>query len=231
MTHSKGTEKAEERIEVVESALTRTEQFVENNQKPMIIAVLVIAAIVLGYFGIKHYILEPKQKEAQVQMFMAVNYFDSDSLQKALYGDGNNSGFIEIVDEYGSTKAGNLASYYAGIALLKKGDYNEAIKYLDKFSSNDHVLSAMSKGAKGDAYLELNQNEKAVNQYLNASKTNANEFTSPMFLMKAGNTYELMGKNEEALKVYEQLKSEYPTTTDGRNAEKYIGRTKAKLGK
>lgn len=231
MTNSKGTEKADERIEVVESALSRTEQFIENNQKPMIFGVLVIAVIVFGYFGVNRYFLEPKQKEAQIQMFMAEKYFQSDSLQKALYGDGNNLGFIDIVDEYGSTKAGNLASYYAGISLLKKGEYNEAIKYLDKFSSDDHILSAMSVGAKGDAYLELNQNEKAVNQYLNAAKTNVNEFTSPMFLMKAGNTFEIMGKFEDAVKVYEQLKVDFPTTTDGRNADKYIGRVKAKSGK
>lgn len=231
MTNSKGTEKADERIEVVESALSRTEQFIENNQKPMIIGVLVIAAIVFAYFGVNRYFLEPKQKEAQVQMFMAEKYFQSDSLQKALYGDGNNLGFIDIVDEYGSTKAGNLASYYAGISLLKKGEYNEAIKYLDKFSSDDHILSAMAVGAKGDAYLELNQSEKAVSQYLNAAKTNVNEFTSPLFLMKAGNTYEIMGKFEDAVKVYEQLKADFPTTTDGRNADKYIGRAKAKSGK
>lgn len=228
MAQSKGNQKAEETIEVVESALSRSEQFIENNQKSLIIGVAVIALIVAAYFGANKYFLEPKQKEAQVQMFMAQRYFESDSLQKALYGDGNNPGFIEIIDEFGSTKAGNLASYYAGISFLKKGEFNEAIKYLDQFNSDDHVLSAMAKGAKGDAYIELNQNDKAVNQYLSAAKTNMNEFTSPIFLMKAGNTYEIMGNYMEAQKTYELLKAEFPTTADGRNADKYIARAQAK---
>jgi tetratricopeptide (TPR) repeat protein len=231
MAHSKGTEKADERIEVVESALSRSEQFIENNQKPLIIGVLAIALVVVAYFGINRYFIEPKQKEALTQMFMAQKFFESDSLQKALYGDGNSMGFIEIADEYSSTKAGNLACYYAGISLLKKGEFNDAIKYLDKFESNDHILSAMAKGAKGDAYLELNQSDKAASQYMNAAKTNPNEFTSPMFLMKAGNTYELIGNYADALKAYEQLKADFPTTTDGRNADKYIARAQAKTGK
>ncbi len=231
MAKSKGTQKAEERIEVVESALSKTEQFIETNQKPLVIGILAIALVVVSYFGINKYFIDPKENKAQVQMFVAQRYFEADSLQKALYGDGNDMGFIEIVDEFGSTKAGNLACYYAGISLLKKGEFNEAIKYLDKFEGDDHILAAMAKGAKGDAYLELNQSDKAANQYVNAAKTKPNDFTSPMFLMKAGNTYEIMGRYEEAAKIYEQLKTDYPTTTDGRNAEKYYSRAKAKSGK
>lgn len=225
---AKNTEidKGDERLEVVEEALSKTEKFIENNQKPLVIVVLVIVAIVLGYFGLNKYYLEPREKEAETQMFMAEKYFESDSLNKALYGDGNNPGFVDIIDDFGSTKAGNLACYYAGISLLKQGEFEESIKYLEKFKSDDFIVGAMGLGAIGDAYLELNQTEKAASQYLKAAEHRENELTTPMFLFKAGQTYELVGNYKKATEVYENIQNNYPASTEGRNIEKYITRSK-----
>lgn len=224
MAKNKGIDKGDERLEVVEEALSKTEQFIESNQKPLIIVVSVIVLIVLGYFGLNKYYFQPREREADTQMFMAEKYFESDSLNKALYGDGNNPGFFDIIDDFGSTKAGNLACYYAGVSLLKQGEFEESIKYLNKFSSDDYMVGAMGLGAIGDAYLELNQTDKAADQYLKAAKHRENELTTPMFLFKAGQTYELLGNYKKAVEVYENIKTDYPSSNEGRNIEKYITR-------
>jgi len=133
-------------------------------------------------------------------------FFESDSLDKALFGDGNSLGFIDISGEYSMTKQGNLANYYAGISYLKKGDYNKAIDYLENFSAGDHLVSPMATGAIGDAYLELGDKERAVAYYLEAANMDDNGFTSPLFLFRAGQVYELLADYDEAVYVYTKIK-------------------------
>jgi tetratricopeptide (TPR) repeat protein len=220
----------EDRIEAVESALSRSEQFIENNQKIITYVIGALIVIVLLFFGYRKYIANPKEKAANEAMFQAELYFEQDSLNIALMGDGESFGFLDIIDDYGSTKAGNLAKYYSGIIYLKKGEYDNAISYLKKFSSDDILVSAMALGAIGDAYMQLGEIEKAVSYYNDAAAKNANELTSPAFLMKAGWAYELLNNNEKALKTYEKIKVDFPTAREAREIDKYVSRVKAKLG-
>ncbi len=229
MTNNKGMDKGDERLEAVESTLSKTEQFIENNQKSLVIVVAVIVVIVLGYFGVNRYYLDPLEKEAQTQLFMAEAYFEQDSLNKALYGDGNNLGFLDVIDEYGSTEAGNLAKYYAGISFLKQGEFEEAIDKLKSFNGKDMMVSSMALGAIGDAYLELDKKAEAAAQYLKAAHHKSNDLTTPVFLLKAGQTYELVGDYKKAVEIYEELKIDYPNTTEGRNAERYITRAEGQM--
>lgn len=227
MAINKGLNKGDERLESVEEALSKSEQFIINNQKTLVVVVAVVVMIVLGYFGVNKYYLQPKEKEAQTQMFMAESYFEADSLNKALYGDGNNLGFMDIIDEFSSTDAGNLARYYAGVSLLRQGEFEEAANQLKKFSASDHIISAMAKGTLGDVYLEMGKQSEAASQYEKAARSNLNELTTPMYLLKAGQTYELMGDYKKALKIFQEINEKYPSTTEGRLMEKYIARVEA----
>ena len=220
--------KVEKNITAVEHALSNSELFIEKNQKIIMYVVGAIVLIIGGYIGFKKFYLAPKEKEAQSQMFWAERYFEKDSLNLALNGDGNNPGFIDIIDQYGMTKSANLANYYAGMCFLKKGQFEEAINYLKKFDSNDLIVSSMAKGAIGDAYMELGDNEKAIDYYIKAISNN-NLFTTPMFLMRAGWTYENMGNYTEALKLYELIQKEFYKSSESREIEKYITRAKGML--
>lgn len=166
---AKKTDKTEERIVAVEEAFSKTEQFIEKNQKIILIVVGAIIVVVLGYFGFKRIYLAPREKEAQSQMFMAEKYFETDSLTKALKGDGNYLGFLDIIDQYKFTRSANLSHYYAGICYLKKGEFQNAIDQLNKFSSGDELVGPMAIGAIGDAYMELNNTDKAIDYYLKAA--------------------------------------------------------------
>jgi len=223
--------KTEKTIENIEESLTRSEEFIIKNQNSLIIGVLVVLVIVLGYFGYQKYIIEPKTQDAQEQIFSAQQFFEADSLDKALFGDGNHLGFVDIADEYSSTKPGKLANYYAGICFLKKGDYDKAIDYLSKFNADDELVAPMAQGAIGDAYLEKGNQEKAVSQYLKAATMKDNSFTASLFYFKAAQTLELMGNNEDALVNYTIIRDKFPTTKYGSNINRYIARVEAKLGK
>ena len=221
---AKKIDKTEERIVAVEEAFSKTEQFIEKNQKIILIIVGAIVLVVLGYFGFKRIYLAPREKEAQSQMFMAEKYFEMDSVTKALNGDGNYLGFLAIIDQYKFTKSANLSHYYAGICYLKKGEFQNAIDQLNKFSASDELVGPMAIGAMGDAYMELNNTDKAIEYYLKAANKRKNDLTAPMFLMKAGMAYEIEGKNDLALKTYTRIKTEFSRTNESREVDKYIAR-------
>jgi tetratricopeptide (TPR) repeat protein len=219
----------EERIEAVESALSKTEQFIESNQKILTYIIGGIILVVLLFFGFKKFISAPREKSAQAAMFKAEYYFEKDSLDLALNGDGESNGFLDIIDDYGFTKSGNLAKYYAGMCYLNKGEYDQAIEYLKKFKSDDQIVKGMALGAIGDAYMSLNKTEKAIDYYLDAADVNPNDFVSTVFLLKAGWAYEIKRDWKNAKSVYERLKREYPQSREARDIDKYIARTKANL--
>ena len=227
---AKKKDTTEERIEAVQDALSKSEQFIEKNQKIITYVVGAIILIILAYFGYNKFIQIPKEKSAQTAMFKAEYYFDKDSLDLALSGDGESFGFLDIIDDYGSTKAGNLAKYYAGVCYLNKGEYEEAIDYLKKFSSDDMIVSGMAYGAIGDAYMQLGDADKAVSYYLDAANHNPNDFTSAPFLLKAGWSYEILEKWDKALSMYEKLKKDYPKAREARDIDKFIARAKAHIG-
>lgn len=218
--------KGDQRLETIEETLGKSEQFIVENQRIITIVIGVIVLIVLGYFAFNKYYIEPKTEEAYDQMFSAQFYFQNDSLDKALYGDGNHLGFIDIADDYSMTKPGNLANYYAGISLLKKGKYQEAIDYLESFDAKDNIIRPMAIGAMGDANLELGNKEKAISMYLKAADFNKNDFTAPLFLYRAGESYELIGDYKKALETYQKIKDIYPKSNEARTIEKNIGRAK-----
>jgi tetratricopeptide (TPR) repeat protein len=216
----------EDRMVAVEEALGKTEQFIENNQKIMMYVIIGIIVVVLGYFGYQRLYISPMEDNAQEEIFMAQKYFDMDSLSRALNGDGNALGFLDIIDDYGSTKTGNLAKYYAGICYLRMGNFEEAIEYLKQHDPSDQIVGPMALGALGDAYLELNEPDRAVGYYMDAVDENYNDFTTPMFLYKAGMTYEILGEYENAFEVYDRIYREFYRSAEARTIERNIAKVK-----
>ena len=209
----------------VEETLSKTEQFLEQNYKPLLIGLAVVVVLV-GLFWLAKLFLTKRNDEAQSQMFQAQKYLELDSINLALNGDGNYLGFLDIAKEYKFTKAGDLARYGAGICNLHLGNYEEAIDFLNKYSKKDKVIGSIAIGATGDAYVELGNLDKGISKYLEAAEFAANSFNTPLFLMKAAELYEMNGKYHDALKLYEKIKDEYPTSTEGSTIDKYIARAK-----
>ncbi len=226
----KNKEKIEENLEIVEGALTRTERYIEQNQKSLTIIILAIVAIIGGYLAYQKFYVQGLEKKAQAEMFAAERYFELDSFNLALNGDGINQGVLYIIDEYGVTKSANLSHYYAGISYLHLGNFEKAIEYLKGFDSKDVILSALATGAIGDAYVELGDLDEALSFYLKATKINANEFTTPLFLKKAALIHEEKGDFKGALELYTKIKKEYHTSREANDIDKYITRAELKAG-
>jgi len=219
-------DKTEERIHTVEETLSKTEHFIEKNQKLLVNIGIALVVIVLGFYAIRNYYILPREADATSQMFMAQRYFEKDSLKLALNGDGNYPGFLSIIDEYKWTDASNLAHYYAGVCLLKQGKFQDAIDQLKSFSGKDELVAPMAIGATGDAYMELNQPEKAATEYEKAANLRDNKFTSSIFLLKAAFAYEEMKNLDKALELYTTIKTKYPNSIEAQDIDKYISKIK-----
>lgn len=220
--------KGEERLENVESALSKTELWIEEHQKliyGIIAAVIIIAGIIWGVKALN----DKKDRNASKEIFTAQKYFEKESYEAALTGDGNYLGFTEVYDSYSSTKTGKLAAYYAGISYMKLGKYQEAIDYLKKFNGKDDILAPMALGAIGDCYMELDDMNNAVAYYDKAANKSKNQFTGPMFLTKAGMTYEIIGDYANALRCYKTLKADYPLSNEAFEISKNIANVEEKL--
>ncbi|RPH25580.1 MAG: hypothetical protein EHM93_19870 [Bacteroidales bacterium] len=217
-------------VESVENALTKTEHFIETNQKSLTIIIIAILVVVGGYLGYKKLYLAPMEVKAQSQIFAAEQYFERDSFKLALNGDGNYLGLLDIIDKYSPTETANLAHYYAGISYRGLGKYQEAISYLKKFNAGDLIVTPIAFGAIGDCYVDLNNLSEGIDYYEKAATYRDNEFTSPLFLKKAGVVYEELKKYDKAIKLYEQIKENYPKSTEARDIEKEITRAKSLQG-
>ena len=220
--------KGEERLENVESALSKTELWIEEHQKliyGIIGAVIVIAGIIWGLKALN----DRKDRNASKEIFTAQRYFEKESYEAALTGDGNYLGFTEVYDQYSNTKTGKMAAYYAGISNMKLGNYNEAIDYLKKFNGKDEILAPMALGAIGDCYMELDDVNNAAAYYDKAANKSKNNFTGPMFLTKAGMTYEILGDYAKALNCYKALKDDYPLSNEAFEISKNIANIEAKM--
>lgn len=223
--------KTAEVFSTLDATASKTEDFVAKNQRIIIGVVGAIALLTVGYLTYQKFVAAPKQDEAATEMFVAQQNFQkatdgvaSDSLYKlALNGSEGKFGFIKIADEYSGTDAGNLANYYAGIAYLNTGKYTEAIDYLGKFKSDDIVLSALAKGAIGDAYSQNKQPKEALENYVKAAEANKNDFTTPRFLLKAGKTALALGNKVDALKYFTDIKENFDASPEAASVDVLIG--------
>ncbi len=219
----------------LDEGASRTEAWVEKNQKVILGVIGVVAICVLGYFLYQKFIQEPKETEAMNEMFQAQNYWEQaltapakDSLYNlSLQGGEGKYGFIDVIDNYSGTKAANLSRYYAGMAYLNTNKYQEAIAQLDKFKSDDDILAPLAKGAIGDSFVQLGQNEDALKYYEEAAKMRTNDFTTPRFLLKAGIAAMALNNNDKALNHFKKIADDYPKSAEAAKAEIYTGRAEA----
>ncbi len=216
----------------LDQGASKTEAWVEKNQKAILAFIVVVAVAVLGYFAYDQYVKGPKETEAMNEMFQAQSYWEQaltapakDSLYNlSLNGGEGKYGFIDIIENYSGTNAANLAHYYAGMAYLNTNKYQNAIAQLDKFSSDDDILAPLAKGAIGDAFAQLGQNEDALKYYEEAASMRTNDFTTPRFLLKAGIAAMALNQSDKALAHFKKIADDYPKATEAAKAEIYTGR-------
>ncbi|GAA0873014.1 hypothetical protein GCM10009117_21610 [Gangjinia marincola] len=221
----------------LDESANKTEAFIAKNQNYILGFVGLVALAVLGYLGYQNFIQEPKELEAANEMAQSQDYFgnaleaaatEKDSLfNLALNGGEGKFGFLDITEEYSGTKAANLAHYYAGMSFLNTAKYQEAIDQLDQFQGDDQILGPLAQGAIGDAFMQLDQPEQALEYYIAALEMRSNEFTTPRYLLKAAITALDLKKADQALNYLERLEKEYPNADETRQSAVYLGMAQA----
>ena len=214
--------------EALENAQAQTENFFEKHSKMVITTIVIVFALAAAIFGYKQVVVEPRMAKAQEMLYMAQFNFEQQNsdFSLALNGDENTPGFAEVAEKYGNTPAGNLANLYAAACALRLGDMAQAEKFIGNYSdvkgSTGEIINAMAAGIKGEIAVENGDYAKAASLFEKAANQSDNNFTTPMYLRKAALAYRELGQEEKANECLKNIKENYPSSYDARDAEKLL---------
>jgi tetratricopeptide (TPR) repeat protein len=213
----------------MEEALSTSEAFIIKYKGKILGAIAAVVIIVAGFTGYKHFISEPREVKASEALFRGEQYFGNSDYDTALNGDSlGYTGFLKVADEFSGTKAGKLANAYIGICYAQKGEYEKAASYLSKFSAKDELVSPALMGTLGNCYAQLGQLDKAASTLMKAADKADSQALSPIYLIQAGQIFEKLGKNSEAVKAYTLIKEKYFNSYQSMDIDKYIERAQSK---
>ena len=213
---------------VVAEAVSKTEKFFEENGKKVIIALVALLILVAGGYAYKYLVMDKNEVAAAELIVAAQENFagETPNYDLALNGNEAGAGFLAVAEEYGATKAGNLAKHYAGICYLHLGDLEKAAEYLAKYKAVKglaaEVVNAQNLGLQGDVAVELGDYAKAANFFKKAVAASENNFTAPHYLYKQGLALAAAGKVVEAKACYKTTTEKYPSSVEARDAEKLL---------
>ena len=203
---------------------TRTELFLEEHKQKITVGVIGLIAVVAILLGYRKFISEPRNEQAAELMWKAEYWFEVDSLDRALQGDNAYPGFLLVADEYGGTPSGILAHFYIASIYMRQGEYEMAIEHFEQAKVDDDVLRTVAIGTMGDAMVELGRTGEAVKEFEKAANMVNNDFTTPLYLMKAGILHQEAGNWKAASKNFDRIVKEFPTSNEVSQARKYAGR-------
>ncbi len=212
--------------------LNQTEAFVSKHRNALIVAIVVIILIVVGIVLYRNYVAVPREVKASTAISVPQDLFANEAYDQAA------EGFKKIINDYSGTKAANLANLYLGLCYANQEKWDDAVKYLEKFSpKDDAMLSPTAMAALGQAYANTNNIDKAITTLKKAAQMadkqaidGANYSISATFLISAGTLLENQGKNEEALALYKEIKEKYVNSqqVQSKEIDKYIERVEEK---
>lgn len=235
MAKNATTHEEEKDLENLQSALSSTESFIEKNHKVLTIILCAVILVIAIWLLVENLYIIPKEEKAQELIVAGQTYFQNGDYETALNGDSVSfDGFTALNKDYSFTKSGKLAAAYAGLAYYKLGNYDMAIEYLDKFSSNDKIMKYTVLGTIGDCYVQKGDVKKALDYFLKASKAD-NILVAPVYKVKAGIAYENLGEYGKAIELYNEVKNNATPAQRGipevDDIDKYITAASIKNGK
>jgi tetratricopeptide (TPR) repeat protein len=204
--------------------LTSTESFIDKYKKPLLMGGGAIVVLILGIVGYQKLVAEPKEEDSKEAYWNAFYEFERDSLELAVKGTADFDGMETVASEYSGTSGGDIANYTLGLAKMQNGEFGAAIEYFDACDFEDVMVGNIVIGLKGDCEVEQGNYEAAAKYFEEAANREKNDYTSPMYLKKAGLAYEKLGQNEKAVNVYQNIKDNYPLSTEGFEIDKYLAR-------
>ena len=214
-------------VNEIDETIKVSTSFIEKNFKTLAAAIGGVLAVIIIALVVNQYYIQPKKADAADNIAVAQQLFIAGNYEQALNGDGTNPGFLQVIDQYGSTPSGNIARLYAGLCYAHTDKAEEAVKFLEDYDlCDDQMVSNAALAALGNCYAQLGQNEKAASTLLKAAKRANSTTLSPLFYQQAGQIYESLGNKDKALECYETIKNDYPQSMQRQDIDKYIERVK-----
>ena len=212
--------------EILDNAQVQTENFFEKNSKMVVVAIVVIFVLAAAIFGYKKLIVEPRLNDAQEMLYEAQYRFEQQNADfaLALNGDENVPGFAQVIEKYGNTPAGNLATVYAAACALRLGDFDAAEGYLAKYSNvkgaTGELVNAMAVGIRGEIAVEKGDYAGAAAIFEKAANVSDNNYSAPLYLRKAAMAYAAAGNAAKAQECLQTINDKYPSSIEARDSEK-----------
>ncbi|MFA7274465.1 MAG: tetratricopeptide repeat protein [Crocinitomicaceae bacterium] len=190
----------------------------KTNSKLRIITYTVSAVLVLvlGYFAYHLFIWKPANVKSTEAGYAGINYAAMDSTDLAI------EELTPVVKKYDGKDGGEVAQFVLARQLMAKGEFKKALDNLEGVKVKDTYVRVYAIGLQGDCYSEMKQYDEAVEYYLKASKTDENDYTTPMYLFKAGLVTELkLNDPETAAEYYKTIKDNYLQYANQKTIDKY----------
>ena len=191
-----------------------------------------LVVLVLGFLSYRQWMWKPDNEKSKETYFVALNAIANDG--KNNLADTSKAGsktdpikkLQRSVKKYDGKIGGEVSKYILATQYMRKGKYKEALVLLENVNVDDTYVSVEVIGLQGDCQSELKNYDKAYALYQEAAATNENDFTSPMYLFKAGLIAEKLKKYDEAVTHYEKIATIYPKSfyAKEKNLEAYIAR-------
>jgi tetratricopeptide (TPR) repeat protein len=196
-----------------------------KNAKIATYAVGGVLVLIIGYFGYRQLVWKPANEKSKDAFWPGLNLAAKDSTDQAI------EELKGVVKKYDGKIGGEDAQFTLARQYMAKGEFKKALTQLEGVDLNDTYVAAMTIGLQADCHSEMKDYEKAGTLYLKAADVNPNDFTSPMYLYKAGLCAEKVKDFEAAVESYTRIKDDYPNYASQKSIEKYIARASSKIVK
>lgn len=210
------------------ASFNRARSFYDLNKKYISYAVTALAVLIVGgYIYVRNH--SANNEKAATELGKVFSIYDAaanDPTQYKIAIEGQPGrgimGLKTITENYGGTKAGELARFYLANAYYNTGKVDEALKEFENFGGGDKMLKASATAGVAACYESKGKPSEAANYYEKASSIVSDVMVSPDYLTAATRCYAKAGDKEKALGCYQRLKREYPTSQGARDAERYV---------
>ena len=200
----------------------------KNNKSARLVTYAVGGVVVLALLAVvyRKFIYQPANEKSTEVGYEGLNWAEKDSADLAI------DLLQPVVKKYDGKDGGEVAQFVLARQLMEKGEFQKAIDELKDTDVDDTFIRIHAIGLQGDCLSEMKKYKDAVNKYRAAAELDNNDYTSPMYLFKAGILAERkLNDPELATKLYQQIKDNYLQFANRKQIDRYIARASNKIVK